>query len=337
MWRMRRVLAVGLLAALPLMTNAHADPRVLRLATAAPDGTAWAREVNAFAREVETQSAGQLKVKIYFGGIAGDELNVGARVERGQLDGTLATVFCERVMPAMRVTAVPGLFQERDEATYVLVQLLPLLEQQAHAAGYTLFGTTGIGPSVIFSRTPVRTLADLRALRLWVWDLDIALAPYRQMKLQVTPTELTAAAPAFDSGQVDAFLANAATALAFQWSARARFVTDLRIRYLSGCLLVADRAFGRLSYTDQQLLRGAAAKLGKRFEETGREQEKLLLGGLFERQGLKSVPVSESLRSELFSAAREIRDKIDPSLVDPSLLARVQTLLSDYRAEHRGR
>src|SRR5206468_969252 len=49
-----------------------AEPVTLRLATIAPDGTAWAREVRAFNRDVEALTHGQVRFKWYLGAIAGD-------------------------------------------------------------------------------------------------------------------------------------------------------------------------------------------------------------------------------------------------------------------------
>src|SRR4051794_39797241 len=82
---------------------AQAEPRILRLGTIAPDGTAWAREFNTFAREVETETGKQVKVKWYFGGIAGDESEMLERVRRGQLDGAASGgPLCERLSPSLR-------------------------------------------------------------------------------------------------------------------------------------------------------------------------------------------------------------------------------------------
>jgi TRAP-type C4-dicarboxylate transport system substrate-binding protein len=57
---------------------AHAQT-VIRMATAVPEGTAWWREIRTFQNAVEAETQGQVRINIYFGGIAGDELPVGER------------------------------------------------------------------------------------------------------------------------------------------------------------------------------------------------------------------------------------------------------------------
>jgi hypothetical protein len=77
----------------------------------------------------------------------------------------------------------------------------------------------------------------------------------------------------------------------------------------------------------------AGAKCAHRFEEVGRDQDAQLLGGLFQRQGIKMVPLSPALRAQYFEAARAARERLGDKLLTRSLLDDVMRLLADYRAE----
>ena len=66
---------------------AQAAPSVIRFSSPAPEGTAWAREGLAFKRDVESLTHGQVTIKLYFGGITGEEMQTVERVRRDQLDG----------------------------------------------------------------------------------------------------------------------------------------------------------------------------------------------------------------------------------------------------------
>ena len=315
--------------------RAGAEPRVLRLATAAPDGTAWARELKAAGDGVEAASHGELRLKWYFGGIAGDEMAVTERMGKGQLDGVASGgPLCERLMPSMRVLALPGLFRSREEAAYVIQSLRPLLVDEMERAGYTLLITSGLGPTVIFSRQPIRTFSELRAAPLWTWDLNpVEPAAERAMGLNVAPAGLLAAGPAYSSRRVDGFIAVPEAALAFQWSTQAHYITDLRTRYLTSCVVLSNRAFDRLPIEQQNIVRDELAKSDARFEELGRHMDDELLGTLFARQGLVPVPVTPSFRSQFLDEARQARRRLG-NLVPPSLIARVERMLADYRAGH---
>jgi hypothetical protein len=73
----------------------------------------------------------------------------------------------------MTITRVPGVFQSRDEAADATNRLQPMLQKEAHANGFVLLTAPGLGPDVIFARTPVHSMAELRKLKLWRWDPDV--------------------------------------------------------------------------------------------------------------------------------------------------------------------
>src|SRR5689334_237093 len=97
-YRMR----VALLSLL-LSSSALAAPvPTIRIGTLIPDGSAWARELKAVVRDVESQ----VKIKVYYGGIAGDEHEMIDRVRRGQLDGIGGTTACLDLAPSLRASRV---------------------------------------------------------------------------------------------------------------------------------------------------------------------------------------------------------------------------------------
>ncbi len=318
-------------------STAHAEPRVLRLATPAPDGTAWARELNTFAREVEAGTGKQLRIKWYFGGIAGDEVEMAERVRRGQLDGVASGgPMCERLAPSLRVLRVLGVATGHAEAAHVIGSLRATLDDELGKHGFVYLAVSPLGPHILFSRTAIRSLSDLRHGFFWVWDQDdVLLTELKEFGVNVVPLTLDKAGRAYENGQIDGFVAPASVALAFQWSAQARFVTDLRMDMISGCVLIANRAFDSLPVDARSVMRAAAAKLQARFEDLGVTQDKQLLGGLFAKQGVKTVEVSETFASEFFAEARAVRDRLGAKLIAPEILAHALGLLADYRATNR--
>ena len=59
------------------------------------------------------------------------------------------------------------------------------MDAEAEKAGFQLLGVTTLGQDVLFTRKPVRSLAELRAQRLWRWDGDdIGIATARAMGLE---------------------------------------------------------------------------------------------------------------------------------------------------------
>ena len=305
-----------------------AEEVVLRMAAIAPEGTAWAREMRALDRDIEGGTNGAVRMKWYLGGIAGDELTALDRVRKGQLDGLAGAIFCERLAPSLWVTRVVGLVRDREEAYAVLNRLHPSVDREMEQNGFVDLGIGSFGLEVFFTRAPVRSMADLRRLRLWAWNLDDFLVhELPAMGVSVVTLPIEDAAKAYDEGKVDGFISVPTAALAYQWSARAKYYNELSTAFLPGCIVVTRRAFDRLHPDQQSLVRAAAAKFSARFNQVGETSDQLLLKTLFRQQGLADVGVDEALRSGFYDAAARARER----LVD-QLLAKVNVpskLLSD--------
>ena len=325
------VRALLVLTFLQMSLSAHADPQVLRMATTAPDGTAWARELRAFSREVESETEGRVLVKWYLGGIAGDETNMLERIRHGQLDGAASGgPMCETLGPTMRVLRVIGLMSTAAEAEHVLSRVKPRIEAEFHSHGFTLIGAPVLGPHIVFSRRPVRSLDELRKLTLWVWDRDDVMRlmlPALGVKFVSLP--LPEAGRAYEEGRVDGFLAPPTVALAFQWSAQTGYVSDLRVDWLSGCVAFTDRALDPLPIADREAVRAAGAKMTARIHQVSANTDLLLMGGLFQKQGMQVIPVTADFQADFTRAAKAVRERLDPRQIDPATLTRVLGILAE--------
>ena len=242
-------------------------------------------------------------------------------------------MLCAHAAPALRILRIPGLVQDRHQATYVLSRLDPIADAQFRKAGYVNLGFTMLGPSVLFTREPVRTLDDLKRIQLWRWDLDeISIAMLRGAGLQIVALPLEQAGAAYDDKRIDGFSALPAAALAFQWSAQARYFTELPMDYLVGCIVVSTRAFDALPLEDRQVLQTATAKMSMRAQDLEERMTEALFGTLFEKQGMHHVPPSKLLwcssSSRRATRARGCRQLVDRELLAASRLARRLSALS---------
>jgi TRAP-type C4-dicarboxylate transport system substrate-binding protein len=329
----------GLVVFLTVLGSAQvaAEPITLRVATVAPEGSSWAREGQAFARDVERQTDGRVKVKLYFGGIAGDEVQTLEQVRRGRIDGIASGgMTCLQLAPSLRVLRIPEMFVSPAEASYVTNHLRAVIDEEFLKSGFVNMGEPTIGPDMIFSREPIRSMADLRRYTFWIWDLDSVLAAtLPAMGIRSLQLGLPEALHAFEAGNTQGFIAVPTAALAFQWSTEARYLLDVQLGVLRGCVVFATRAFDRLAKDDQEILRGAGAKAVARLDDVGRAATEALVSSLFQKQGVTVVTASETFRSELLAAARSARDQLPESVVPQALVQRVLSLLADYRAERR--
>jgi TRAP-type C4-dicarboxylate transport system substrate-binding protein len=317
---------------------AHADPITLRMAAIAPDGTEWARALKAFANEVEVQSKGELRMKWYLSGVAGDELTALDRVKRGQLDGEAGAIFCQRLAPSLRTARVPGLFDTREEVLYVMGRLKPQLDEEFRKSGFTNLGEALFGIDVLFSRQPIRTMEELSATKLWAWNLDpVWQMVAGEMGYKTTVTTIDEHSNAWHKKAYDAFFCVPSAALAYQWSTEASYFSDLGATALPACLVVSNAAMDPLPLELRQVLTSTSAKFMNRFTEISEHLDHSLVDGLLEKQGLQRVTVSPDFRAKFNAASRAATKKLRPTLMAPGVLETVEKMLSDYRAGHQQR
>jgi TRAP-type C4-dicarboxylate transport system substrate-binding protein len=315
-----------------LLSTARADETVpLRFASVAPDGTAWAHLLRDFSREAERLAHGKLRIKWYFGAIAGDESEQLRRIRAGQLDGAAATVACDDLAPSLRVLHVLGLVQNPREVFHVLTQLRPTLDAEMAKSGFASLGYGNFGPSIFVSKAKIESLADLRAHKWWVWKAEPTLK--RQLEGLGIPTvarDVWDGEAAFRNGDVDGFIAIPSAILAWQWTPLVHYFLDLRAAYLGGCLMLSRRALEAQPLEVQQALRAAGLHLTDAFEKVNRDLDNALLGGVFAKNGVQAIDPTPLFRAQFLQAARDLREKEE--IVPHALLMKVQAMLADYRA-----
>jgi len=232
----------------------------------------------------------------------------------------------------MSVVKVGGKFESRDEVTHVVSQLAPVFEEEAQTAGYAVLGFVGLGKKVIFARHPIESMKQLLAIKVWRWDLDrFAVETTRRMGLDVLALPLEDASRAYDDELVDAFFAVPTAALAFQWFAQAPYIIDLDFEYLTGCLVVANRALDELPVEYQEIVRDHANQLMVRVDGMVSRQDQMLLGGIFQKQGLEMVTVGKKFREQVARARRRALSALEADM-PADLLERVDAIVAAYRA-----
>ena len=107
---------------------APAGAQVIKIATLAPDGSGWMRELRAAAAEVKAGTAGRVEVKFYPGGVMGGDAVVLRKMRLGQLQGgVLTSSELSLVYPDAPLYSLPFLFKDWSEVDRVRAQVDPLL------------------------------------------------------------------------------------------------------------------------------------------------------------------------------------------------------------------
>ena len=215
---MTRTLA-ALLTVVSLTAPAAAET-MLKVATLAPEGSSWMKLFHEWQKAVESRTSGRVKVKFYAGGVQGDERDCLRKIRLGQISGAAITgIGLASVAPEVRVLDIARTYQELDE---LRAALNDTLRKKFEEHGFVLLSWGDVGPVQLFSNRPIKTIDDLKQLKLWLWSDDpISGKLFNAIGLRGVPMGVPDVLPGLSTGQIDAFFASPLSALALQWSTHA--------------------------------------------------------------------------------------------------------------------
>src|SRR5690606_6187956 len=264
------ILLAGLLAALPVLGEE------LKVATIAPDGSHWMREMRAAAAEIKERTGGNVEIKFYPGGVMGNDAQVLRKIRIGQLHGGAFTAggLSERYS-ALNLYGVPLLFRSLDEVDYVRKHLDPVLTEGLDKAGFVSFGFIEGGFAQLMANHPVRSIDDLRRRKVWVPEGDpISFFAMEELGLSPVVLPVTAVLTGLQTGLLDIVAASPVAALVLQWHTKVSYMTDVPVSYSMGLFALDKRVWSRLSEADREVVDEVITRTVARLDEAAREDNR---------------------------------------------------------------
>ena len=280
-----------LLAASVAALPAPAIAAVLKIATIAPEGSQWMREMRSSAAAIKERTDGRVVVKYYGGGVMGNDRKVLRKIRIGQLQGGAfaASGLIERY-PDIGLYGLPLIFRSQAEVDYIRERFDPVLMDGLEQAGFVSFGFAGGGFALMMSSEPATRLDDLRGLKIWVPEGDrISSLAMVAMNLSPVVLPISDVLTGLQTGLVDIVATPPVAALLLQWYTKVHYVTEVPIAYSLGLMAVDKRAFDQLSETDQQIFREVMTATYKTFEQNNRTDNEAAKSAL-QSNGLKFIP-----------------------------------------------
>ena len=260
-------LALSLAATLPATAAT-----TIKIATVAPDGTAWMKEIRATGDGIKKGTDGRVELKLYPGGVMGDNATVLRKIKIGQLQGSAFTGGEASVITKdAEIYTVPFLFRSQDEADKVRAKVDPLLKEAVRKTGFELLGLSGGGFAYLMSTKDIKTRDDLKNAKVWVPQGDeIAELTFKTAGVTPVPLPLSDVYTSLQTGLIDTAANTDAGAIAFQWHTKIKHVVDMPVIYVVGEVLIDKKTFDALSPADQKIVTDEFAAGFARLEKINR-------------------------------------------------------------------
>ncbi len=309
--------------------------QTLKIATIAPEGSSWMKDMRAGAKAIEEHTDGRVKFKFYGGGVQGNDKQVQRKMRTGQLHGGAFTSGgLNRFQRDADLFSLPLMFNSVEEAQFVRGHVEKELRQRLEDAGYVNFGFAAAGFAYMMSNRPMRSLQNLRGQKVWIPEGDPAgFAALRALGIAPVIMPITDVMTGLQTDLLDSVTVPPVGAVVFQWHTRLKYITDVPISYVYASLLIEERAFSRLSPEDQQVVRDVMEGIYRKFDQNGARENNEALQALLDSGLELAIPdgaeVAEWRVIVNISHGRLATDEV----FDPRLLNRIQTLLDQYRNE----
>ena len=298
----------------------------LRLATLAPRQSGLGKAFQDLKKELRARTDGQVELKMYHGGVAGDETTVVRKMRVGQMDGALLTsTGLGALVPQVLVLQAPGLITSYPALDDVREKLAPDLEALFDKAGYKLISWGDSGRIRIFSKHEIQHPEDLRNVRPWVWRGSPTMKAFIEAAgANGVKLGLPEVFGALQTGMVDTVIASSIGVLGFQWHTRLKTMTKPGGGIVVGAYVIRKDKLEALPKEARDYIVQSATEHAVEFREGGRKIDEQASEALASR--LKTVNIWRNQRA-WEAVQRAAREALAGRLYSRSLMSRVQEIV----------
>ena len=331
---MKKIFIIVLVIMLTVSLS-HAQKYLIKFASLAPDGSTWMNIMREFDKAIREQTKGDLGFKIYPGGVAGDEKDVLRKIRLGQLHSAGFTgVGLGEVNPEVRIFDSPFLFQNYDEVDFIQQKFFDRFAQGFEKNDYILLGWADVGFVYVYTNTPVRKLADMKDVKMWMWEGDpVAEATFKSLGISPIPLSIIDVMTSLQTGMVNGVYTSPLAIIALQWFTKVKYMMELPLADAAGAVLISRKMFDKIPAQYQEILVTNAKTYFNKLMKLSREDNARSIEAL-KKNGIQLVPSPSEDQLKLFhEKGKEARRMMAEKLYPLELVEEVEQALIQYRKQ----
>ncbi len=260
-----------------LIFSSFLDARktIVKLATLAPEGTDWHGMLLEMGQEWSAVSKGSVRLKIYPGGVIGDERDMVRKMRIGQIHAAgITTEGLSEIVPDFSAYFVPLAYQTKEDIQAVTDAMLPSLEKQLEDNGFKLLHLGDIGWVYWFSSKPIRTPDELKKMKIFTWAGDFKWERLWE-KAGYNPVPLASVdiLSGLQTGLINTFATMPLYALSQQSFSIANHMLDLKWGVLMAGIIIDIKTWERIPKRYHKKLVGVTQSIQKKQNTLNKEAE----------------------------------------------------------------
>lgn len=326
--------ALGLLLVAGVQPTAGAESgeeHVLRFATMAPKSRRLAVEAGRWKERVSRATGGRVKVVVYWGGGAGDEKAIVRKMRMGQFDAAaLSTIALSAYIKQVQVLNAPLTIESYAQLDAVLEELSDDFDREAYQNGMKLLGWGDIGKLRMFSKKPIRSLADLRRTRPWLYkEVLMGREFFNLIGVAPVPLSIPEVYGALATGMVDVVFSSALGALVTLWFTQTPYVTREGAGYIAGAFAITRKKWDLFPPDVQDAFVNMSLKYRTAIVNLLRKADRMALDRMLKR-GVTAVELED--RPEWLKVAATLKQRFVGRFYSREILERVGRICAKHRA-----
>ena len=276
-----------------------------------------------------------MRVRIYPGGIAGDESDMVRKMRIGQLHAAALTgAGLAGIAQEVQALQMPMMFRSDAELDYVPDRMKPRLDGALAAKGMRVLNWADAGWVYFFTQKPVVSPEDLKPLKLFAWVGETAhISAWRAAGYNPVPLPATEIHTALSSGLINAVPTTPIAALSHQWFGLAKHITDVKWAPLVGATVITNRGWRKIPAALKSRLLKAARDMGMKLRPKLRRLDVEAVT-IMKKHGLTVHAVSPRIKAAWEKGARRGYPKLIGKIVPKESVAEAQRLRDAFRANN---
>ncbi len=320
------------LLSLMLFLVQSASAVTIKLGSLAPQNSPWDDALRKLSAEWKTVSKGRVKLKIYPGGIAGDEADMLRKMRLGTLNASALTGFgMVDLVPDLLTIQLPMLVETEDELNYILEKMGEYYSTELEKQGVKVLIWTKVGWLHFFSKKPVTTVPHLQSQKFFVYAGDpVAVDVWRDGGFTPVPLSVNDMMTSLQSGMVEAFSSTPLSTASYQWFGVANNMADIKWGPLLGGVIISKKVWDRFPAKLQKDLEASAQKIGAEMQQNINKADADAIA-IMKKNGLTVTHIPQSDYDKWRKLAFGGHKFVTGKGVKPETYQLVQKYLKEYR------
>ena len=271
---------------------------VVKMATLAPEGTEWHGLLVELGQQWKVVTDGDVRLRIYPGGVVGDERDMIRKMRIGQIHGAaISNEGMTEINPYFTTFYMPMMYQSYDEVDFVRDRLSNELLNKTEENGFKILTMVDVGWAYWFSTEPIYTPDDLKNNKIFIWAGDYKSAQlYEKHGYQPVPLAMTDVLSGLQTGLITSLGFNPLYALAQQLFGIADNMLDMKWGNLTAAIIIDLKTWNKIKPEYQESMLSVAKSIGDGFQQKNRyESDKSV--EVMKKYGLKvNTPTPEQVK-----------------------------------------